>query len=400
MKNIVQNDFFLEEIRCGYKVSSLMKHVWAVELDLMEKLKDICERNNLKFFMAGGTLLGAVRHSGFIPWDDDADFLMPREDFEKLKKLAPHEIKDPYYFKAEMGATEVFHGGFARLINKNTTGIVHLNIENAGESGIWIDISILDNIFDDKIKREKQVRRIRHLQRLLFAKTFAEFKSFLGLSSSKWKAYKIGSVLYPRTYLIKQLYKALIGCSMSHHVACFTYHHDQYQPFLYDCEDYRDTVLLDFESLKLPAPIGYDRHLRTQYGDYLQYPPEENRGIVRAAILDPFIPYDSFLLNFNRIVKDLEGKTLVVFGAGQMLEHYLQNEGKNHLPEFAVDNDEKKWGTAIRGILVTCPEALLNVPKDKLQIIICSIYYREIAKQLRESGINRYYIYVQELGWL
>jgi len=400
MKDNTEVDFFEEEIRCGFQVTEKKKHVWAVELDLMEKLKDVCERNHLRFFMSGGTLLGAVRHRGFIPWDDDADFLMPREDFEKLKKIAPREITPPYFFQTEESDPDIFHGGFARLINCNTTGIVQLNIGHAGKFGIWIDISILDNIFEDKNQREKQIKRIRYYQRLLFAKTYRELKCLLGLTRFEWTVYKILAAFSNRTRICGQLKKAMTCCRSSDYAACFTYHHDRYQPLLYEWGDYRDTVLFDFESVKLPAPIGYDRRLQVQYGDYMQYPPEDERGTVRTVIIDPFIPYDSFLLNFDQIDKGLKNKTVVIFGAGQMLEHYLQNEGKKNFPVLVVDNNPEKWGTEIHGIPVKPPDTLIEVHNDKLQIIICSIYYREIAKQLREMGLDRYYIYVQELAWL
>ena len=83
-----------------------------------------------------------------------------------------------------------------------------------------------------------------------------------------------------------------------------------------------------------------------------------------------------------------------------MLEYYLSHEGKTYRPAFAVDNNLLKWGTEIDGIPVNCPDTVLDVPKDKLILIICSIYYREIAKQLREMGIDNYYIYVQNKDWL
>ena len=83
-----------------------------------------------------------------------------------------------------------------------------------------------------------------------------------------------------------------------------------------------------------------------------------------------------------------------------MLEYYLDHEGKNYPPEFAVDNDESKWGTSVKGIPVKQPQSILAIPQDNLRLLICSICYREIAKQLREMGIDNYYIYVQNKDWL
>ena len=100
--NIVLPDGFLnEEVRCGYTVTKQMKEVWAVELDMLEKLLSVCKKHDIKIFASGGTMLGAVRHQGFIPWDDDIDMMMFRDDYEKLCKVAQEEFEYPYFFQTE-----------------------------------------------------------------------------------------------------------------------------------------------------------------------------------------------------------------------------------------------------------------------------------------------------------
>jgi len=95
----MQDDLSGDEVRCGYKVSSEMKKIWSIELDLARKLKEVCEKYHLRFYMQAGTLLGAVRHQGFIPWDDDMDFVMPREDFDILESIAHKEFTEPYFLQ-------------------------------------------------------------------------------------------------------------------------------------------------------------------------------------------------------------------------------------------------------------------------------------------------------------
>lgn len=392
--------FFQEEVRNGYTVTEKTKESWSVMLDLIGKLKNVCEKHNLTYFMYAGTLLGAVRHQGFIPWDDDADFLMLREDFEKLKDIAPVEFQYPYFLQTEFNEPDIFLGGFARLRNSNTTKLTDVHLNHTGNFGIWIDISVLDNFYEDKYRQRKQVRSIRHLQRLLFAKTYSEYNSFLYLSNLKWNVYKAIASLFTREWLIKQLFKHLTSCKRSENYACFTYHPDRYWPVCMKKKYFEKSVLMKFEGLELPAPVGYDMQLKLQYGNYMDFPPEEKRILRRARIEEAHIPYWSYLFNFSRIAEELKYKTLVIFGAGKMLEYYLSHEGKTYRPAFAVDNNLLKWGTEIDGIPVNCPDTVLDVPKDKLILIICSIYYREIAKQLREMGIDNYYIYVQNKDWL
>lgn len=115
---------FLEgETRCGYYISPEMKKVWAIELDLLAEFMRICDIHHLKYWADGGTLLGAVRHKGFIPWDDDIDIIMMRDDFDKLCKFGPQEFKYPYFFQTE----ETDPGsarGHVQIRNSETTGML------------------------------------------------------------------------------------------------------------------------------------------------------------------------------------------------------------------------------------------------------------------------------------
>ena len=86
-----QDEFFLEEEKCGYKISTKLKHIWAEELEMLFRADRICRKYNIKYFAFYGTLLGAVRHQGFIPWDDDVDICMPRKDYERFISVLSKE---------------------------------------------------------------------------------------------------------------------------------------------------------------------------------------------------------------------------------------------------------------------------------------------------------------------
>ena len=122
LKITLPEHFLDEEERCGYVVSHEMKKVWAVMLDLLAEFDRVCKKNNLNYQASWGTLLGAVRHKGYIPWDDDMDVQMFREDYDKLCTIGPSEFRHPYFFQSKI--TDPGAGSFFCILrNSETTAL-------------------------------------------------------------------------------------------------------------------------------------------------------------------------------------------------------------------------------------------------------------------------------------
>lgn len=146
--------FFLQETRCDYLVTSEVKAHWAVMLDLLVEFNRVCKKNGLRYFLDGGTLLGAVRHKGFVPWDDDVDVIMLRPDYEKLCSIADTEFVEPYFWQ-----TNYTDPGSARrhaqLRNSQTTAILVDEMDGntpiaAFNQGVFLDVFIFDEVPDDE----------------------------------------------------------------------------------------------------------------------------------------------------------------------------------------------------------------------------------------------------------
>ena len=148
------NGFLDEEERCGYVVSSQMKEVWAIELDLLAEFQRVCKQYDLKYYADAGTLLGAVRHKGFIPWDDDIDIIMTRDEYNKLCRIAMKEFKHPFFFqtnKTDPGSSK----GHAQLRNSITTAILGgKEYVTSHNQGVFIDIFPVDVLPDNRVLRK------------------------------------------------------------------------------------------------------------------------------------------------------------------------------------------------------------------------------------------------------
>ena len=296
-EDLLQDSFFRPETRCGYYVSGTMKKVWAVELDLLRKFVEVCEKYDLQYFMDGGTLLGAVRHQGFIPWDDDVDVIMPRKDYNKLWSIAAGEFTDPYFFQTTL-SEERFFRTHAQLRNSRITGFVEEDREKDVNKGIFLDIFVLDNIPDNFYR--KQLWRIEiELKKKIFAfqydrnyknlsckgKVFYCFVHFLFSIISFRKAFAKFNLRTLGRYMDKQ----------TENVGDVTL--DWRANVQWPAVWFGDHVCLPFENLMLRAPVFYEGVLTRQYGDYSKLPEDVMAPELRShgiVTFEPEIPYKEF----------------------------------------------------------------------------------------------------------
>ena len=152
-----------KEVICGYEVSAQMKRIWAMELDMVEKFVAVCQEHNLMYMIMGGTLLGAVRHKGFIPWDNDIDILMPRHDFNKLMEIGPEAFKNPLFFQTPVTEESRFFSTHIKIRNGNGTAATPEDYERGINCGIFIDVFCLDEIPDSSWIRKVYFWRLNDI---------------------------------------------------------------------------------------------------------------------------------------------------------------------------------------------------------------------------------------------
>lgn len=247
-----------------------------IQMSVLDEISRICKENNLKYSLAYGTMLGAVRHKGYIPWDDDIDIWLFREDYDKLLKL----LKDPNVHKKEWlglidDTSKDFHCPFVKVHDNRTTVKMERHV---GEMGLWVDIFPMDGIPESKI----------------LAKAYVYFMGFLRIFSLamstdfKSKGYDRWTLFYKRFFYAFTL---LVGkkrfCRFVDWMACrFPAAQSKFvaNPFfdtktdrILERDKISEMVPYPFENREYLGVKNYDYYLSQFYRDYMQLPPEEKR---------------------------------------------------------------------------------------------------------------------------
>lgn len=258
------------ERREGHMVSAEMKKVWAVELDLIRRFLAHCQQHNLRCWVEGGTLLGAVRHKGFIPWDDDVDLAMPRADYDRLCQIGNEGMEAPYFIQT--GYSDVdYHRAHAQFRRSDTAAIRPSDCFQPFNQGIFIDIFPLDATPDDmELVAAARKRCIKRLKFLKAKNTHCISSGRLTLIFRKLKArHVVKKVGWTTIYREAEDEMRALGKLPHHRVGELTTL--GLKP-LWDVDCFRETVWLPFENIMVPAPVDYDYFLRQEFGDNYMMP--------------------------------------------------------------------------------------------------------------------------------
>ena len=303
LKLKIPENFIAEEIRCGYKVTQQMKEVWAVQLDLFAEFDRVCRKYGIKYVASGGTLLGAVRHHGYIPWDDDIDIMLMRDQYNKLCQVASVEFKHPYFFQTEE-TDPGFHRWFARLRNSETTAIQELEIPYHFKfnQGIFIDIFPMDSVADNQ-KRNLQQRKIRYYKSIYYKLLAIEgsFGSDNDSLSKRWTK-KIAHFLFGKLvrhtsltrwawHKVDETYQ-LYNNEETEFVSLLSLQFDNLTHAVRK-SNLNDILEVKFEFLKIPIFASYDEHLKLKYGDYMT--PSKNPNYHGDVMFDTNASYKEHL---------------------------------------------------------------------------------------------------------
>lgn len=256
-----------------------IKEKQQIAYGVLDYFASFCESNGLEYRLAYGTLLGAIRHKGFIPWDDDVDVMMMREDYNKFVSLMTHQ-KHPYYKFLSMQNNKKYFAPLAKMYDDRTSLVQEYGQEEPTPYGVYIDIFIVDNLPDNKQEAVKYYKKSVTL-RLLWGMSIRQFSSKTRKASNtlfrlpvmclcKLVGYKRWLKIYDKyasKYFGKTKHAGIIlmgeGVNKEYH----------------EVDMYYDYSLNEFNGRLYKCPKDSDAYLTSMYGDYMTLPPVEDRKI-------------------------------------------------------------------------------------------------------------------------
>lgn len=254
-----------------------LRRLQLKELESIVYFDTFCRKNDLRFYLLGGCVIGALRHDGFIPWDDDIDIIMPRDDYERMIRLWKEQEKDNTRFLMLRTDGEVFTGNsFATMIDTSATLVKENQKDIDVPHGIVTDIFPMDGCPDNKLRRY-----IQYYHAMMYSLYITEV-----VPTNHGKIIKaVGSILLKlvpsrerRTKIWQKHERRMSRYPFEAHEKCTElcagphYMLNEYPRAAFDTAEYHT-----FEGLRLPLPVGYDEYLKMAFGEYMTLPPKEKQ---------------------------------------------------------------------------------------------------------------------------
>lgn len=324
----VKDSFLLDEVRCGFLVPSAIKQSWAAELEVLMEIDRVCRKHNIQYFADWGTLLGTVRHGGFIPWDDDLDIVMKRADYEKFMSVARFDMEEGFDVQTFRNQKD-FWLFMGKVVGKNRFCFEkeHLRRFHNFPYIACVDIFVLDYVYRDPKKEEQRRTLCKYLLgvadaiiegKLSPAERVKSLNIIREMSGRRIEdiadSVEMGRYLYGE---VEKIFAEVPEQEADALTQLFPWGLKG-NAFYFPKEYYGQAVYLPFECTTMPVPMLYDKMLRMRYGDYIKlaksggahdYPFFEGQKANLQKVLDFELPKFKFRKEMlQRSPEELESK--------------------------------------------------------------------------------------------
>lgn len=374
------------------EVPSYLYSVRDKQLELVKDLLRVCQEEELIIFPFYGTLLGCVRHGGYIPWDDDVDFVMPREDYNKLVKNGNKLFKDGIFLQTPYNDEKFFCGGYSKLRYENTTAIRNQDWGASLHQGIWIDILPLD-----KKVTHKQKRKIKFWQMMAYAKVYGyDYADYAKVSFAEWAKFcRIAK------FLNHKLICTMLDYSLQHgyakgedEVAILARYSDKSKKEYYHDDYFKGSYKVTFEAIPVQIPIGYMKCLTVSYGgNYMQLPPKEYRkghADVFFDVVNSWSVYTEHKFVDNGISK--RKKIILVGGESKRILKFIERYRGQYIIDYILGCNQEIL-TQINNyehVIVREINMLSKIWDNEHVPVLCDNKGMDIV---RESSNGEYFLY-------
>lgn len=266
------------------------------EFKILLEIDRICRKHGIKYFLNAGTLLGAVRHKGFIPWDDDIDICMPLKDYKRFKKASKKELSNEYFLQSfDTDLTSIW---YTKIRKNGTTAIETGCSDKPYHQGVWVDVFPLIGVKNDSQWLKFIAERAGFAKKLLNIKNnyINEDKNLSAVKKMHkivplWAVRLFAKMIYMTTFKSPEKYKF-----------CYCLWAQKKFKAKYNSALFSESCEVEFEGRMFPSPKNWDEYLTIEYGDYMTPPPPEKRngGFHTLEVVDLEKDYNHYIRKPNK----------------------------------------------------------------------------------------------------
>ncbi len=251
-----------------------LKKMQRIEFSMLKEVDRICRKYNIAYSLDGGTLLGAVRHKGFIPWDDDIDVIMLREEYARFKDACKKELDSERFFLQDYQTDPEYRWGWAKIRRKNTEHIRLGQESMKYKTGIFIDIFVADQVPDNPI-----IKRVHHficymIRKILYSPLGIEHANNV-FERSIYRCLNL--ITKEQAFAIRDWLASQSNKKKSKLISHYTFQYPKSCKYGLPRKCFDEFIEIEFEGQLFKAFKEYDIYLRSHYGNYMELPPAEKR---------------------------------------------------------------------------------------------------------------------------